>query len=64
LLPAGAVAGWGLHPLESAALSRRTPKADIRQTCRERTPAPLPVIDVSVRYVSRQTAGNILAPDS
>src|SRR6266446_672884 len=25
LLPAGAVAGWGLHPLESAALSRRTP---------------------------------------
>jgi hypothetical protein len=29
LLPAGAVAGWDLHPLESAALSRRTPKADI-----------------------------------
>jgi hypothetical protein len=29
LLPAGAVAGWGLHPLESAALSRRTPLADI-----------------------------------
>src|SRR6202795_2496949 len=28
LLPAGAVAGWGLHPLESAALSRRTPGAD------------------------------------
>jgi hypothetical protein len=28
LLPAGAVAGWDLHPLESAALSRRTPKAD------------------------------------
>jgi hypothetical protein len=24
---AGAVAGWDLHPLESAALSRRTPKA-------------------------------------
>jgi len=22
------VAGWGLHPLESAALSRRTPNAD------------------------------------
>jgi hypothetical protein len=22
-------AGWGLHPLESAALSRRTPDADI-----------------------------------
>jgi hypothetical protein len=29
LLPAGAVAGWGLHPLESAAFSRRTPLADI-----------------------------------
>jgi hypothetical protein len=28
-LPAGAVAGWGLHPLESAALSRRTPEADL-----------------------------------
>src|SRR5258708_4174187 len=28
LLPAGAVAGWGLHPLESAALSRHTPKAE------------------------------------
>jgi hypothetical protein len=24
LLPAGAVAGWALHPLENAALSRRT----------------------------------------
>src|SRR6202023_1898334 len=30
LLPAGAVAGWDLHPLESAAFSRRTPKAAIR----------------------------------
>src|SRR6266700_1195473 len=29
LLPAGAVAGWDLHPLESAALSRRTPQADM-----------------------------------
>src|SRR4051812_42380578 len=28
-LPAGAVAGWGLHPLESAALSRRTWKTII-----------------------------------
>jgi hypothetical protein len=27
--PAGAVAGWGLHPLESAALARRTPEAAI-----------------------------------
>jgi hypothetical protein len=25
LLPAGAVAGWALHPLEDAALSRRAP---------------------------------------
>src|ERR1700674_2504405 len=32
LLPAGAVAGWGLHPLENAALSRRTPNADIGAT--------------------------------
>jgi len=29
LLPAGAFAGWGLHPLESAALSRRTQAAVI-----------------------------------
>jgi hypothetical protein len=28
LLPAGAVAGWGLHPLESAAFARRTLDAD------------------------------------
>src|ERR1700680_129964 len=28
LLPAGAVAGWGLHPLESAAFARRTPIPD------------------------------------
>ena len=32
LLPAGAVAGWDLHPLESAAFSRRTPKAAIGLT--------------------------------
>ncbi|MEH2506497.1 hypothetical protein V1290_005308 [Bradyrhizobium sp. AZCC 1578] len=29
LLPAGAIAGWGLHPLESAAFARRTPNSDI-----------------------------------
>ena len=29
LLPAGAFAGWDLHPLKSAALSRRTRQADI-----------------------------------
>jgi len=28
LLPAGGVAGWGLHPLESAAFARRTPTAE------------------------------------
>jgi hypothetical protein len=27
LLPAGAIAGWVLHPLESAAFPRRTPEA-------------------------------------
>src|SRR5208282_996710 len=29
LLPAGAVAGWDLHPLESAAFPRRTPFAEV-----------------------------------
>ncbi len=29
MLPAGAFAGWDSHPLESAALSRRTSEADI-----------------------------------
>src|SRR6202158_2511301 len=29
LLPAGAVAGWDLHQLESAAFPRRTPKPDL-----------------------------------
>jgi hypothetical protein len=29
LLPAGAVAGWDLHPLESAAFPRRTGEADL-----------------------------------
>src|SRR5439155_3829203 len=28
LLPAGAIAGWDLHPLESAAFPRRTPTTD------------------------------------
>src|SRR5580692_6892554 len=32
LLPAGAVAGWDLHPLENADFSRRTPKAEVRST--------------------------------
>src|SRR6266568_6343295 len=29
LLPAGAIAGWDFHPLESAAFARRTPTTDI-----------------------------------
>ena len=29
LLPAGAVAGWGFHPLESAVFARRTPNPDM-----------------------------------
>jgi hypothetical protein len=29
LLPAGAIAGWVLHPLESAAFPRRTPDTGI-----------------------------------
>ena len=30
------IAGWALHPLESAALSRRTPIADLAGRCLER----------------------------
>jgi len=29
LLPAGAIAGWDFHPLESAAFARRTPNSVI-----------------------------------
>jgi len=29
LLPAGAIAGWDFHPLESAAFARRTPITDV-----------------------------------
>ncbi len=42
----GAVAGWGLHPLESAAFARRTPQADISQ---------LSVLDLCVN-ANRRTA--------
>jgi hypothetical protein len=34
LLPAGAIAGWDLHPLESAAFARRTPISDIASILR------------------------------
>jgi hypothetical protein len=37
LLPAGAFAGWDLHPLESAAFPRRTPQADSHGERRSRT---------------------------
>src|ERR1700719_4212454 len=45
LLPAGAVAGWGLHPLESAALSRRTPVANV---------APDPVVRTGLTAEGRR----------
>jgi len=35
LLPAGAIAGWALHPLENAALARRTPIAVIASANRQ-----------------------------
>src|ERR1700739_475658 len=35
LLPAGAVAGWGLHPPESAAFARHTPNPDIDPPAQE-----------------------------
>jgi hypothetical protein len=48
LLPAGAFAGWGLHPLESAALSRRTPNSDIglplNDLCQNSHPAPSAIL--------------------
>src|SRR5215831_5479502 len=36
------IAGWGLHPLESAALSRRTWKVDLAQRCWRFTQAASP----------------------
>src|SRR5499433_2320215 len=44
------IAGWGLHPLESAALSRRTPRADIGG----QTPARLEKLEMC--YKSNQRA--------
>jgi len=41
LLPAGAFAGWDLHPLESAAFSRRTQIAVIGRRSTERI-EPIP----------------------
>ncbi len=42
LAQSGAVAGWDLHPRKSAALSRRTPKADIPSGRRSQQAHPLP----------------------
>jgi hypothetical protein len=36
-------AGWDLHPLESAALPRRTPEADLRHRSKFGTRPPLPL---------------------
>jgi hypothetical protein len=49
VLPAGAFAGWDLHPLESAALSRRTPQpvsGDI---------SPKQTVAICIRRVSIQS---------
>jgi hypothetical protein len=56
LLPAGAVAGWGLHPLESAALSRRTPTAAVCSGLQKRL-SPL----VPAAAPSRNSAGARMA---
>src|SRR5262249_10956004 len=60
LLPAGAVAGWALHPLESAALSRRTPGAVIsrpphrqERTLNPQTPPHLRCPQVTIIGVGR-----------
>jgi hypothetical protein len=53
LLPAGAFAGWDLHPLESAAFSRRTQRAVVRQRRSERVKSTQSVyafIATSVRF--------------
>jgi len=44
LLPAGAFAGWGSHPLESAAFSRRTQIAVALWQCGKKwAPSAVPV---------------------
>src|ERR1700693_3130043 len=47
LLPAGAGAGWDLHPLENAALSRRTPEPDSARPCWHLHAAPMFAITIS-----------------
>src|SRR5882724_5229839 len=36
MLPAGAIAGWDFHPLESAAFARRTPTTDVKDNVARR----------------------------
>jgi hypothetical protein len=55
LLPAGAVAGWGLHPLENAALSRRTPVADVDDMTRPFTQS-LAKMERAAQFAHEDTA--------
>jgi hypothetical protein len=54
LLPAGAVAGWDLHPLESAAFSRRTPNPDLGSLRTASQSAPI----VCIRYSLYNNSGS------
>src|SRR5262249_58853247 len=49
LLPAGAIAGWDLHPLESAAFPRRTGEADMMQQ-------PVVVVEAEQQRTDERTA--------
>jgi hypothetical protein len=66
LLPAGAVAGWGLHPLESAALPRRTPTADVTTTQAARVPkvargvGEVLVVLIETRIATKPPEGSLL----
>jgi hypothetical protein len=62
MLPAGAVAGWGLHPLESAAFPRRTPRTDIGQ--RERFHSQRRTHRISRFYWQRRYGMFIEVPNS
>jgi hypothetical protein len=46
--------GGGLHPLENAALSRRTPTRDIAQACQATS---LPAIQTAIRLANRGMDG-------
>jgi hypothetical protein len=53
--PAGAVAGWDLHPLESATFARRTPKADS-----ERRDGPRPKAELGQASASNNSCKAVL----